>query len=177
MIEKPSHHVTNGAVSPYTQTNGITARPRADNSRDAMFRAGVAAGLAAAAAGGASAMARLGGDTPAAFVSGLAEALEVDDASAWTIVHAAVAARGRSTLTDALAAQLRDDSGAVRSNGCQQQHTYAHLSTCSNRSCRSCWRCPTSSTHFPCHPSPPRQPWWARQPSSVRACSFARQCF
>ena len=96
------------------QVNGISARPRADNARDAMFRAGVAAALTAAAAGGAASMGRLAGDTPAAFVSGLATALEVDDAAAWTIVHAAVAARGRSTLTDALAAQLRGDDPAVR---------------------------------------------------------------
>lgn len=58
-------------------------------------------------------MGRLGGDSPAAFVCGLAAALEVDDAAAWTIVHAAVAARGRATLTDALAAQLRGDDAAV----------------------------------------------------------------
>lgn len=137
-------------------------------------------------------MARLGGDTPAAFVSGLATALEVEDASAWTIVHAAVAARGRSTLTDALAAQLRDDSAAVCVWGgvgnmndrnhslCRALCVHVRVNTIlvdTARCCKSCWRFPMCWMRFRCRRIPQRLPWWGRPVSSVRACSFARLCF
>lgn len=94
------------------KANSITARPRATNSRDAMFRAAVARAISAAAEGGA-ALGQLSGVNPAAFVSGMAEFLGMEERDAVTIVHAAVAARSKSTLISALAGQLNGSDEEV----------------------------------------------------------------
>jgi hypothetical protein len=81
----------------------VALAPPTANVRDAIFRS--AAGAAAAAVSGGGGVAALGGLSPADFVAGLAADLGLPAPAAANMAAAAVAARSRALLVDALAAQ------------------------------------------------------------------------
>ena len=89
---------------------GASVRASTTNVRDALFRSACEA--AAAAAGGGSPL-DIGGMAPARLVCGLAGGLGMPVGTAANIACAAVAARARALLVDALAAQREKDETAA----------------------------------------------------------------
>jgi hypothetical protein len=96
---------------------GLKVKPRTENGRDAMLRAGVKYALELSYSVEKPAP-TLGGFEPGRFVSGLATTLDVPEARAITITHAEVAAACRSAMIDAEAGyRAQDNAGVFRALG------------------------------------------------------------
>lgn len=100
-----------------SEGGGLQVKPRTENGRDAMLRAGVkyALELSYSVENPAS---NLGGYEPGRFISGLATDLGMPEKRAVTITHAEVAAACRSAIIDAEAGyRAQDNAGVFRALG------------------------------------------------------------